>query len=137
MLLYAGELSNRAKFYISDASFSTFGDELTNIFSQYTKIGSPVVLFFTNIFFRIRSRFSLFKVSPIRVIDKIEQPILFIHSKPDKFIPYEQSKQLYDKKRPPKVAWYPERGGHVESYNRNPEKYRETVDSFIKKYAGW
>ena len=71
MLLYAGELSNRAKFYISDASFSTFGDELTNIFSQYTKIGSPVVLFFTNIFFRIRSRFSLFKVSPIRGIDKI------------------------------------------------------------------
>ncbi len=137
MLLYAGELSNRAKFYISDASFSTLGDELTNIFSQYTKIGSPIVLFFTNIFFRIRSRFSLFKVSPIRVIDKIEQPVLFIHSKPDKFIPYEQSKQLYNKKKPPKVAWYPERGGHVESYNRNPKKYRETVDAFIKEHVGW
>lgn len=137
MILYAGELSNKAKFYISDASFSTLGDELTNIFSQYTKTGSPLVLFFTNIFFRVRSSFSLFKVSPIRVVDHIEQPMLFIHSKPDKFIPYEQTGKLYEKKKPPKVAWYPERGGHVESYNRNPKEYRQVVSDFIHRYGGW
>ncbi|WP_271398034.1 alpha/beta hydrolase [Salinicoccus roseus] len=137
MLLYAGELSNRARFYISDASFSTFGDELTNIFSQYTKIGSPLILIFTNIFFRLRSRFSLFKVSPIRVVEKIDQPVLFVHSKPDKFIPYTHTEELYKKKKPPKAAWYPERGGHVESYNKNPEKYRRVVESFIANHVGW
>ncbi|MHC0552367.1 alpha/beta hydrolase [Salinicoccus sp. CNSTN-B1] len=137
MLLYAGELSNRAEFYISDASFSTFGDELTHIFSQYTKIGSPLVLIFTNIFFRLRSRFSLFKVSPYRVVDNIRQPILFIHSKPDKFIPYTHTKELYKRKKPPKAAWYPERGGHVESFNRNPEKYRQVIASFIANHVGW
>lgn len=137
MLLYAGELSNKAGFYISDASFSRFSDQLTFIFGQYSKVASPFVLLITNMFFRLRSKFSLFKVSPIKVIDKIEQPILFIHSKPDKFIPYTQTEELVKKKTPPKVAWYPTRGGHVESFNRNQTAYREKVRAFIGYYAGW
>lgn len=137
MLLYAGELSNEAKFYISDASFSKFADQLTFIFGQYSRIASPFVLIVTNIFFRIRSKFSLFKVSPIRIIDEIEQPILFIHSKNDKFIPYHQTKELYEKKKGPKIAWYPGRGGHVESFNRNQEAYIEKVTYFLEHYVKW
>lgn len=137
MLLYAGELSNEAKFYISDASFSKFADQLTFIFGQYSRAASPFILIVTNLFFRVRSKFSLFKVSPIRIIDKIEQPILFIHSKNDKFIPYHQTKELYEKKKGPKMAWYPGRGGHVESFNRNQEAYVAKVTYFLENYVRW
>lgn len=137
MLLYAGELSNKAKFYISDASFSTFADQLTFIFGQYSRLASPLVLIITNLFFRFRSQFSLYKVSPIRIIDKIEQPILFIHSQNDKFIPYQHTVELYEKKKGLKISWYPGRGGHVESFNRNQGAYEDKVAYFIRNYVGW
>lgn len=136
-LLYAGELSNKAKFYISDASFANFRDQLTHIYKAYSRIASPVVLMLTYVFLKLRSKFNLYHVSPIKVVDKIDQPILFIHSKRDSFIPYQSSEQLYDKKKGPKAQWYPERGNHVESFNRNPKQYRETVAEFIETYAGW
>ena len=136
-LLYAGELSNKAKFYISDASFAKFSDQLAHIYSSYSRVASPVVLFFTYVFLKVRSKFSLYHVSPVKVVDKIEQPVLFIHSKRDSFIPYESTVELYKKKRGPKEQWYPARGNHVESYNRNPKQYRQTVAEFIERYAGW
>lgn len=137
MLLYAGELSNRAKFYISNASFSTFEQQLLSIFNQKSKLLAPIVLKVANIFFHIRSKFSVEAVNPEAVIDKIEQPILFIHSKPDKFISVEQTERLYALKKGPKEAWYPERGGHVESYNRNPKQYKKQIEKFLKTYAEW
>lgn len=136
-LLYAGELSNKAKFYISDASFAKFSDQLTHIYSSYSKVATPLVMLFTYVFLKVRSKFSLYHVSPVKVVDKIQQPVLFIHSKKDTFIPYESSMQLYDKKKGPKEQWYPARGNHVESYNRNPKQYRQTVGDFIERYAGW
>lgn len=136
-LLYAGELSNKAKFYISDASFATFSDQLTHVYQTYSRFASPIVLQLTYVFLKLRSKYNLYDVSPIKVVDKIEQPILFIHSKRDSFIPYQSSQQLYEQKKGPKVQWYPTRGNHVESFNRNPKQYRETVASFIKEYAGW
>lgn len=136
-LLYAGELSNKAKFYISDASFAKFRDQLAHIYTSYSRVASPIVMLFTYIFLKMRSRFSLYHVSPIKVVDNIEQPVLFIHSKRDSFIPYESTEQLYRKKKGPKEQWYPERGNHVESYNRNPREYRQTVSHFISRYVGW
>lgn len=137
MLLYAGELSNRAKFYISNASFSTFEGQLMNIFNQKSRLLAPIVLRVSNILFKIRSQFSIYNVDPQSVIHKIEQPILFIHSKPDKFISVEQTESLYESKVGPKDAWYPERGGHVESFNRNPSTYKKKVKEFLSEYVGW
>ncbi|HJE20187.1 MAG TPA: alpha/beta hydrolase [Aliicoccus persicus] len=137
MLLYAGELSNRAKFYISNASFSTFEQQLLSIFNQKSKLLAPIVLKVANVFFHFRSKFSVDAVNPEAVIHKIEQPILFIHSKPDKFISVDQTKRLYELKRGPKASWYPERGGHVESYNRNPKTYKKKIEEFLTTYAGW
>lgn len=137
LLLYAGELSNKAKFYISNASFARFSDQLTRIYSRYSEIATPLVLPVTNIFFKFKGQFSLYKVSPLKVIDKIDQPVLFIHSERDNYIPYEQTKLLYNKKRAPKEEWYPTRGGHVESFNRNQLKYREKIESFIETHVGW
>ncbi|TDM13186.1 alpha/beta hydrolase [Macrococcus lamae] len=135
MLLYAGELANEAQFYISDCSFSSFEKVLTHIIGARLKIGSGFLLYIVNIFLRLRSKFSLYAVSPIKIISNIEQPILFIHSKPDTFIPYTHSVDLYNKKQGPKMKWYPEYGGHAASYNVNPVTYRKKVTKFLEKYG--
>lgn len=134
MLLYAGELTNEAEFYISDCSFSSFERILTHLIGQRLQIGSGFLLKFINIFLRIRSRFSLYAVSPIKVVQNIEQPVLFIHSKPDLFIPYTHSVDLYNKKRGPKRKWYPEYGGHAASFNVNPVTYRKKVRNFLTEF---
>ncbi|KAA1040155.1 alpha/beta hydrolase [Macrococcus equipercicus] len=134
MLLYAGELASEAEFYISDCSFSSFERVLTHIIGARLKIGSGFLLYIINIFLRMRSKFSLYAVSPIKIVENIEQPVLFIHSKPDTFIPYTHSVDLYNKKRGPKMKWYPEYGGHAASYNVNPVTYRKKVTEFLESY---
>lgn len=133
-LLYAGELANEAAFYISDCAFASFEEELTYLISQKLRIGSGLFLYCLNLFLRLRSKFSLYAVSPINVIQNIEQPILFIHSKPDTFIPYTHSIALYNKKKGPKSKWYPEYGGHAASFNVNPVTYRKKVKQFLSDY---
>lgn len=133
-LLYAGELANEAAFYISDCAFASFEEELTYLIGQKLRIGSGLLLYGINIFLRLRSKFSLYAVSPINVIQNIEQPILFIHSKPDTFIPYTHSVELYNKKVGPKRKWYPEYGGHAASFNVNPVSYRKKVKQFLADY---
>src|SRR5699024_6170372 len=137
VLLYAGQLKSKADFFISDASFARFSDQISVVFNSISKAASQPVLFFTYLLLKLRSKYSIFELSPIDVVDQIEQPILFIHTKRDKFIPYESSVNLYDKKQGPKQAWFPERGDHVESYNRNRKLYKQTVKEFIEHYAGW
>ena len=137
MLLYAGELKNRAEFYISNASFNTFENQLMNIFRQKSRFLAPIVLKVANVIFHFRSKFSVFAVNPESVVGTIKQPILFIHSKNDKFISVDQTERLYELKKGPKDAWYPDRGGHVESFNRNPKSYKKKVKEFIQDYAGW
>ncbi|MCU7556792.1 alpha/beta hydrolase [Macrococcus capreoli] len=133
-LLYAGELANEAAFYVSDCAFSNFAKLLTQIIEQKSVIGSGFVLSALNQMLKIRTHFSLKQISPIDVIHNVEQPILFIHSKPDVFIPYTHSVDLYNKKRGPKMRWYPEHGGHAASYNVNPITYKHKVETFLKTY---
>ncbi|WP_414046344.1 alpha/beta hydrolase [Macrococcus equi] len=133
-LLYAGELANEAAFYVADCSFSSFSKLLTQIIEQKSVIGSGFVLSTLNQMLKIRTHFSLKQISPIDVIENVEQPILFIHSKPDTFIPYTHSVDLYNKKRGPKMRWYPEHGGHAASFNVNPITYKQKVETFLKTF---
>ncbi|RAI82075.1 alpha/beta hydrolase [Macrococcoides caseolyticum subsp. hominis] len=133
-LLYAGELANEAEFYISDCAFSNFSQLLTQIIEQKSRLGSGFLLYSMNRILRLRTHFTLNQVSPINVIHNVEQPILFIHSKPDTFIPYTHSVDLYNKKIGPKMRWYPEHGGHAASYNVNPLTYKKVVQNFLETY---
>lgn len=133
-LLYAGELANEAAFYVSDCAFSNFARLLTQIIEQKSSFGSGFVLSALNQVLKMRTHFSLKQVSPIDVIQNVEQPILFIHSKPDVFIPYTHSVDLYNKKRGPKMRWYPEHGGHAASYNVNPISYKNKVEHFLTTF---
>ncbi|RXK19311.1 alpha/beta hydrolase [Macrococcus sp. DPC7161] len=133
-LLYAGELANEADFYVADCPFASFENELNHIIKQKSKITSSTFLHLLNLFLKLRTKFSLYEVSPIRVIQNIEQPILFIHSKPDTFIPYTDSVKLYNKKIGKKMKWYPEHGGHASSFNVNPITYKKKVTQFLETF---
>ncbi len=79
----------------------------------------------------MREGYRIRDVSPLSVISRIRQPVLFIHSKEDDYIPPASSELLHRRKRGPKMLYLAESGGHAMSYTKNPESYRKAVQTFL------
>ncbi|MED3721049.1 alpha/beta fold hydrolase [Geobacillus stearothermophilus] len=71
--------------------------------------------------------------SPIHAVDRVApRPILFIHSKNDRSIPYEESVKLY--KTHPDVfqLWLTDKADHVKSFSLYSDEYVERVSAFLR-----
>ena len=131
MLLYAGMIEDTADFYIADCAFSDFDTLLKYQISQEIPLPSWTVLPAGRMFIRLRDGYWTGSVSPIRHIQNIQKPILFIHSRPDTFIPPAMSLELYQRKQGPKQIWLPDQGAHAQSFNENPKGYEERIREFL------
>lgn len=134
LLLYAGMLEDGADFYIADCPFSDFKELVSYLIKKEVRIPPNLVLPISNFFLRLRDKYTVGDISPISVIDKIEKPILFIHSKKDDFILPYMTEALYQRKKGPKQLYLAENGFHACSYNENKESYEATVDEFLYKF---
>ena len=79
----------------------------------------------------LRTGFSFGSASPIRDLQDIQQPILFIHGENDRYIPKEMSLALYNKKSGAKMLFLAPNAGHAESYWNNRELYEQKIDQFL------
>jgi uncharacterized protein len=59
-------------------------------------------------------------------------PILFIHSKTDTIIPYQQSVDLYQRYRGPKKILLTESGVHCAIWNSHHEIVEKTINNFLR-----
>ena len=60
-------------------------------------------------------------------------PILFVHGKQDRSVPYENGPRLYEAYRGAKDCFFPDEARHVESMYRAPEQYAEKLDALIRQ----
>lgn len=132
-LLYASMIEDGADFYIVDCPFSDLETQLRYRLKVEFHIPSFLVMPFAKPFIKLRDRYSFKDVSPITVIDKIKNPILFIHSKPDDYILPEMSRQLYEKKQGRKKIYFAEKGSHAMSFTANKKMYSEVIDNFLRE----
>lgn len=135
MLLYAGMLEDAANFYIADCPFSNLHDQLRYQLKKDMKLPPSLILPIGNLFLRLRDKYSIADVSPISVIDQIQHPVLFIHSKKDDFILPSMTKQLFSQKRGPKMLFFAENGKHAQSLNENADDYEKAIDDFFDQYV--
>lgn len=135
LLLYAGMLEDGADFYIADCPFSDFKEQVSYIIKKEVKLPTKLVLPISNFFLRLRDNYTLHDISPISVIDKIQKPILFIHTKKDDFILPSMTEELYQQKKGPKQLYLAEHGFHACSYNENKESYEAAVDEFLNTFV--
>ncbi|MET3195593.1 alpha/beta hydrolase [Bacillus sp. OAE603] len=132
LLQYAGFVEDSADFYISDCSFSTFEEQLVYRLKVEYNIPKWLILPVASIWLKIREGFWIKDISPLDAIPHIKNPILFIHSKPDLYIPYSHSMQLYDAKtQGRRELFLTENGGHAMSLNENKSEYYAAVSSFL------
>jgi len=68
-------------------------------------------------------------------MNRVEAPVLIIHSADDEIIPFKHGKALYASAKGPKV-FLEIKGGHNDGFIRSIEPYTKGLDSFITTYTG-
>lgn len=134
-LLYAAENRKGADFYIVDCPYSDLKELLAYRMKCEVKL-LPVQLFLPigNLFLKLRDRYGMEDVSPVQVIDRIKEPVLFIHSKKDDYILPYMTKDLYEQKKGAKMLFLAENGAHAQSLNENRTEYEAIIDQFLHQY---
>lgn len=133
-LLYAGaHPDDGADFYIADCPFASFEEQLAYRLKAEYRLPSWPILPIADSFLRFRDGYRARDVSPLAVIETIEKPVLFIHSRHDDYIPVSATERLYKKKPGPKELYIAEAGEHAMSYTKNRDTYRKTVQAFLDK----
>ena len=65
---------------------------------------------------------------------KSEIPMLFVHGRDDKLVPFANGPELYSMYRGEKDFFFPEGTRHIESIYTEPEVYAEKIKEFMVKY---
>ena len=61
-------------------------------------------------------------------------PVLFVHGREDRTVPFYMGEELYELCPAPKDHLWVDDARHVESMHRAPEAYMAKLDEFISKY---
>jgi len=122
-------------FIIEDCGYSDLRELFTYKAGGYNvpTVLRPVVVGYMSIVCRVRSGFFIGGVSPIKDIDKLTIPILFIHGENDTFTPSKMAKDMYDKKLGAKALYIAPGAEHAESLNVDMAKYYKVIYDFLDK----
>lgn len=134
-LLYAGTTDTLANFYISDCAFSNFSELLSLLSKATIPISPKYTVPFATFFIRMRDGYSIHAINPLDAVQQIDEPVLFIHSVPDSFIPATMSEQLFEKKKNNKMIKLFDIGEHAQSFNESPYEYEQTIAQFLRQYV--
>jgi len=80
---------------------------------------------------RVFSGVNVLSDGPIKRIDKLEKPILFLHSKEDTFSTPQKAMELFEKCSSKKrIVWY-DKGAHSRIRANNKQKYDDAIVDFV------
>lgn len=68
----------------------------------------------------------------LRKIARVSSPLLFLHRKDDRVVPFRQGLTLYQAARSPKQCYWVERGGHEAIYRDDGPAYRQRLAGFCR-----
>ena len=117
---------------VTEGMFPNFGESVKNHLIEQKR---PVFIFFDliNMWMKKYTGHSM-KKGPIDVIDKLDKPLLMLHSKEDRYSTPEYAQKLFDKAGTPnkKLVWF-EKGKHSMLRITDTEKYDEAIALFIQE----
>ena len=70
------------------------------------------------------------KYSSLKKLKKVKSPILVLHGKSDKLVPFYMGKKIYDAANEPKYYYFPEFDNHMMTYDENMLK---TLSNFLNE----
>ncbi|MGM0641244.1 MAG: alpha/beta hydrolase [Thermotogota bacterium] len=129
-VLQYGALDPDLSFIIADCPFSDLNELLKFRLKEDFKVPSFPILKLSEWYIATKYGFDFKEASPIKNLDKIKAPLLFIHGKNDTYIPCKMSEDMH-KKVPKSNLFIMPNAEHAKSYTENPRKYREIVANFL------
>ena len=136
-LMYAGSVEDGVDFYVLDCPYDDFYEEMK--FQINKKITLPallrkLILKHVDLFITIRTGFSLKEVCPIKYVQNIQNPILFINCRDDNYIPPYMTQNLFDKKSEgEKSIYWVDQGGHAGAFKADPKQYKLEIFKFLNE----
>lgn len=129
--LMCAALEDRISFVISDCAFEDNVKQLT--YQLKNRYGLPAfpLLYLSGFFARFITGYAYSDVSPIKVVDQITVPVLFIHGDSDTFTLTSNTRNLFEKKTGRKELYISRNADHAESLLADRVKYRRVVHEFI------
>ena len=110
------------------SAYEMFTAQLDKIFGLPEFPIMPIV----DVVSKIKTGVAISDAAPIKSVEKISAPILFIHGDADKLVPYEMMNRLFDAaKSPLKEKFTVKDAGHADSKSSNPAVYFDKVFNFI------
>lgn len=136
VMLYAETYSSDKdiSFLVEDCGWSDLRKLYTARAADYSipTLLRPVLIEYLSVICKVRSGFFLEDVCPLKNINKITVPVLFIHGDSDTFIPSEMVYDLYNKKTGIKALYVSKGADHSESLKVDKVKYKEEIINFFK-----
>ncbi|MBI9008840.1 MAG: alpha/beta hydrolase [Tenericutes bacterium] len=135
-VLLEAEIDKRIKFVVSDCSFSDFSLLIRQLSWSKFKIPVYPIYWFTLLVFKINTGINIKGISPIKAINNVSVPIMFVHGKADAYIPYTHSVDMYESYKGEKQLFLADNNAqHAGSYYADQEKYEWSIKEFLDKYV--
>lgn len=128
------ELPINVKGIIADCGFTSPKAIISHVFRSVTHLPGRISIFITNIFTKAFGGFGLQDCDTLRVLQRSRLPVLLVHGTKDGFVPCEMTKCAYSICNSPKEILLVDGADHGTSFLVAPEKYANTVDTFINNY---
>lgn len=120
---------------VGEGMYTTFADSFKNHMIEDRRPLFPI-FWATMQQIRIFSGVNVMKNGPVNQIAQLKKPILFLHSREDRFSLPEYADLLYEKcTAPKKLCWFP-KGAHSRIRITSPESYDEAITAFLTEHFG-
>ena len=129
------ELPNNVKCAIADCGYSSVWDEFKIHLKKIFHIPPFPMLYVASLMSKIFAGYRFKEASTIKQVKKSKTPTLFIHGTEDKFVPYWMLEKIYNSANCEKEKLEIEGATHAESVIKNPDKYWNSIETFVKKYV--
>lgn len=128
------EIDDRPKIVIADCGYSDLYKLLEHqLKTRYNLPGFPFIQV-AALFVKIRACFNIMDVSPIKVVEKSDKPILFIHGEEDDYVPTYMGIEMYESKKDKKELYIAPNAEHAKAQVSNPKEYEKVINDFLEKY---
>lgn len=132
--ILAASMDEDVKAVIADSAFSDLEGYLRTYMPVWTNLPNVPFTYLIITLIPMITDLDPAESVPIKAVDTIApRPILFIHSKDDPSIPYEESVKMYNKHPDVFELWLTDKAKHVKSFAMYKEEYMEHMLAFLEK----
>lgn len=130
------ESAHRVDFYIADSSYSDLEELLTQQINAAVSLRDPLwvklLLTYSSIMAKWQSGFAYQDVSPVRAVQNVTTPILYIHGNADVLVPVYMSEQLYTATKGYKEKYISSNDAHAMAIFNHKAEYQGRIINFIQ-----